>query len=175
MFEKAPVVKILSWIPSYGELTYYIGDSLYKAIGLSPFHKNKVDNMLRHNANGQAINYLKHFEVEPIATKKALNGGLGCLDKEVPLKRRTNQITTNMMLKENDEEEKKQSTVSWEMRNYPQEERPIISMIRKIANKITSDTIKGEREISPCMVKTKFKKKERGNASRCMQYLNPRN
>jgi tRNA nucleotidyltransferase/poly(A) polymerase len=68
--DSAPKVVILSYIPSYEELMYFIGDKKYVATGVSPFHKGKVDQMLRHGANGQAIQYLKKFRVERTAMKK---------------------------------------------------------------------------------------------------------
>jgi len=66
MADNAPKVTILSWVPSYGEVKYLIGDKKYSATGLSPAHMNKVRQSLKHGANGDAINYLKKFEVEPI-------------------------------------------------------------------------------------------------------------
>jgi len=67
----APRVVILSFIPQYGELTFFIGDKKYVASGVSPFHKKQVEYMLKHGANGRAINYLKKFNPERLGQKLA--------------------------------------------------------------------------------------------------------
>ncbi len=65
----APAVKIVSFLPQEGELTYLIGDKKYVASGVSPFLKKKVDQFIKHGANGKAIEYLKKFEVSRVAAE----------------------------------------------------------------------------------------------------------